>query len=293
MIDAVPDPDDLSRAEQRRDEIALEAALRGLRRTHAAEPIAYARPDRSPDHTPARSPLRVGLHLVGLAVAGLVFFWALGLGGTDGEAADDRYTRPPEFTPGEGAYDFLAVHPDTSQPIGFDPCRPIRYVVNPAGAPSDWRELVTTGIAHVEWASGLDFVNAGTTTLRPFDPNRIDHALGEQPVVIGFADETELPRLGDDTIGLGGGVPTSWDGSHAWFGTGSIALDTQAFDGPSSGARRAFLQSVVDHELGHVVGLGHVSDQDQLMYSGPGNHASDFGPGDLEGFSVLTSIPCR
>ena len=287
IIVAVSDPDLPSRAEQRRDELALEAALRGLHAGHpAAEPVPHT--PSSPEGRPTRVP-----KLLAVALLVLVAWWTVGDGGDGDEAAADRYSSPPQFTPGEGEYAFLSVHPTTSEPIDFDPCRPVRYVVNPAGAPSDWRELVTAGIAHVEWASGLDFVSAGTTTLRPFDPNRLDHALGEQPVVIGFADEAEMPGLAGNVIGLGGGVPTSWNATHGYFGTGSIALDTEAFSGPSSGRERAFLQSVVDHELGHVVGLHHVDDPRQVMQSGPGDHAYHYGPGDLEGFSILTAIPCQ
>ena len=43
--------------------------------------------------------------------------------------------------------------------------------------------------------------------------------------------------------------------------------------------------SVLLHELGHIMGLDHVKDPDQLMYSGrhPNYGLHDFGAGDLEG----------
>ena len=52
-----------------------------------------------------------------------------------------------------------------------------------------------------------------------------------------------------------------------YYVTGSIALDTDVFDDASVGPARADLQAIVDHELGHVVGLDHVEDPAELMYA--------------------------
>jgi predicted Zn-dependent protease len=49
---------------------------------------------------------------------------------------------------------------------------------------------------------------------------------------------------------------------------------------------------ILAHELGHVLGLDHVDDVDELMnaeYSGQ----SGFGPGDREGLRRLYDLPCR
>ncbi len=51
------------------------------------------------------------------------------------------------------------------------------------------------------------------------------------------------------------------------------------FDGPWSHGL------ILMHELGHAMGLGHVHDPHQVMYSGryPDLRVDDWGPGDLEG----------
>jgi len=49
------------------------------------------------------------------------------------------------------------------------------------------------------------------------------------------------------------------------------------------------------HELGHVLGLGHVGASDELMYSPnapaadstPNVFQNDWGPGDLNGLEIL------
>jgi predicted Zn-dependent protease len=47
--------------------------------------------------------------------------------------------------------------------------------------------------------------------------------------------------------------------------------------------------SVLLHELGHIMGLDHVRDPDQLMYSGrhPNMFLHDYGTGDLAGLRRL------
>jgi predicted Zn-dependent protease len=76
------------------------------------------------------------------------------------------------------------------------------------------------------------------------------------------------------------------------FVTGVVVLDTEAYDRMSltNDYRSEIL--ILAHELGHVLGLDHVDDVDELMnaeYRGQ----SGFGPGDLEGLRRLRDLPCR
>jgi hypothetical protein len=48
---------------------------------------------------------------------------------------------------------------------------------------------------------------------------------------------------------------------------------------------------VVLHELGHLVGLAHVNDPQQLMYS-RGSTSNGLGPGDLAGLARLGEGAC-
>lgn len=205
----------------------------------------------------------------------------------------DRFGSAPEFTPGEGSYRFLATQRRSDEPVGYDPCQPIEYAVNPTGAPSDWEELVDTAVAHTEWATGLEFVDVGVTEERPFNPRRPSAlATSASPVVIGFADPEEIADLAGDVAGLGGSVTTRDTLGRDYFATGSIALDTDVYDGASDGAERAVLQAILDHEFGHVVGLDHVDDPGELMFESNVGGV-EYGPGDLEGLARLGSIPCR
>ena len=72
-----------------------------------------------------------------------------------------------------------------------------------------------------------------------------------------------------------------------YFG-GLILIDADAVSVPGFSTTEAH-GLVLLHELGHVMGLGHVRDRDQLMYSGPHRIAKvgGFGDGDLEGLRRL------
>ena len=205
----------------------------------------------------------------------------------------DRFGSPPAFTPGEGEFRFLVTQRGSNAPVGYDPCRPVEYAVNPAGGPPDWEELVDTAVAHTEWATGLELVDVGPTDERPFNPMRSGPFGGsDDPVIIGFADSEEIGGLSGDVAGLGGSVATRDSLGRDYFVTGSIALDTDVFHDESDGPERGNLQAIVDHEFGHVVGLDHVDDPAELMYESNVGITS-YGPGDLEGMARLGSIPCK
>ncbi len=242
------------------------------------------------------SPTLVGLAVTALLLAGVALVGPgdelqtarrlFGLG-------PDRYGRPPDYTAGEGPHRFLLTQRGSGEPVGYDPCRPIEYQVNPDGAPADWKELVDTAVSHTEWATGLRFEDLGTTRDRPFNPLQRGSFSGtERPVVIGFADAEELGALQGDVAGLGGSLAVRGSLGRDYFVTGSIALDTDVFDESSSGSERTAMQAVIDHEFGHLVGLDHVDDTGELMYE-TSLGRSDYGPGDLEGLARLGSIPCQ
>lgn len=203
---------------------------------------------------------------------------------------DDRLAAAPPVPEGGGSYAFLVEV--EGRPVGYDPCRPIRYQVNTAGAPADWRELVDTAIARTSAATGLVFADEGLTDDRDFFDRRTALLDRPKPVLIGWADSVEEPGLAGDVAGVGGsttGTPSGLGRTH--FVTGSVLLDRDAFArGIGDPERRAELQAIVDHEFGHLVGLDHVQDPRELM--NPELSRTDYGPGDLEGLARLGNLPC-
>ncbi len=200
----------------------------------------------------------------------------------------ERQLSARDFEPGQGSFAFVRTQRGSDDPVGYDPCHVIEYVVNIERAPADWQQLIETGARHTTAATGLRFEYVGTTEEQPFGP-----ILGgaRRPVVIGFTDETAYPELSGDTAGVGGSLASDGGFGRAYYVTGAIALDTAVFGGPSQGLERANLQAIVDHEFGHLVGLDHVDDAGELMAEANIGRTS-YGPGDLEGLARLGAIPC-
>ncbi len=202
---------------------------------------------------------------------------------------DDRL-RPAVTADENGAYAFLDTHSD-GRPVGFNPCREIDYVVNPAGAPGDWETLVDRAMAELEDATGLALVSAGTTDSRDF-AERVDSSGDPLPVIVAWADDREVEALADDVAGVGG--PTLVQrGLQRSYVSGSVVMDTDITDRLDRQIGGADAQlGLLLHELGHLVGLDHVDDSSELMYA-TATRMSSFGPGDLQGLSLLGAIPCR
>jgi hypothetical protein len=189
---------------------------------------------------------------------------------------------------GDESYAFVARGPN-GRPVSWDACEPIRYVVNPDGAPDDWEEVVDDAVSEVEEASGFDLEGVGTSDDSSSDRRRGD-ARQRLPVLIDWATPEEVTTLEGDTVGIGGSSAVTRNGETR-FVTGVVVLDEQEFDQMWRTGRHRAATLILAHELGHVLGLDHVDDAKQLMnpsYVGQ----RGFGDGDRAGFEVLRDMPC-
>jgi len=212
--------------------------------------------------------------------------------------ASSRPLGTPPVEPAEpGPYRFARTD-DDDRPVAWDPCRPIRYVVNPTNQPPGGDVLIREAIGRTAAATGLVFVDDGTTTETPsadrpmFQPERYGDRWA--PVLVTWSTPAEVPELRDRVAGLGGPAAVGLDQSPMVNVTGSVALDapqlTEVISFPG-GTTRA--RAVVQHEFGHLVGLDHVDDRGQLMNPEAVEGVSEWGPGDLHGLHALGSGDCR
>ncbi|MCR6030403.1 matrixin family metalloprotease [Nocardioides sp. zg-579] len=248
------------------------------------------------DHRERRrhGPALPGL-LVACVLAGLVLLRDPGASGDrlrELFGTQERRAEVVALPAGAGEYEFAATQPGSEEPVSWNPCRDIEYVVNPAGAPAHWPQLVERSIATLSEATGFRFVYGGETDDRNFT-SRIG-ALGRSaPVLIGWADAEEVEELAGDVAGVGGAAYLESTGRWTYT-TGMVVLDTDVFVDlpPGSDPRELDLQAaILDHELGHVVGLGHVDSREELMYADNVGRTS-FGTGDLQGLALLGAAPC-
>ncbi|WP_175538529.1 matrixin family metalloprotease [Arthrobacter sp. cf158] len=212
------------------------------------------------------------------------------------EEADAPLASPPAPAVTNDSYKFLATN-DDGTPVGYSPCRPLHYVVNNASAPVGSDELLATAIANVSAASGIQFVNDGTTDelpverREPYQPSKY----GERwaPLLISWTTPEAAPALADKVIGTGGSTMYSLNKGPKSYITGSLELDTPQVSELLADPEGAdYVLAVMQHELGHVMGLDHVEDPVQLMY--PEIGAPDgLAAGDLTGLHLLSSAPCR
>lgn len=196
-----------------------------------------------------------------------------------------------------GGYNYER-NPDGS-PIRFNPCAPIRYAVNPAGAPADWEAVLREVVLELADITGLAFEDQGPTTERavvadaaalggslpssedvedllvvrdPYQPGKYPGMWA--PVLIQWSDLAAQPNL----KGMARSDPAKGDAGRLYVsGVVVLALELDL----------VLLKAVLMHELGHIVGLLHVDDPTQVMAPQHATALTEWGDGDLAGLRKL------
>jgi hypothetical protein len=208
-----------------------------------------------------------------------------------------RLAPVPLPPPVGGVHGFTTLQDDGVTPVAYDPCRTIHYVLRPDAAPPGGDQLIGEAVQRISAVTGLAFAFDGytdeplTTGRAVFQPERY----GDQwaPVLIGWQTDVENPALAGDVVGEAGSAAVSLGDGPKVFVSGTVALDAVQLPeilGERDGA--ATVRGIVLHELGHLVGLAHVDDDDELMYPEARRAVTDFAPGDLTGLAALGSGPC-
>jgi len=191
-------------------------------------------------------------------------------------------------------YAFLEARPGGCQPVRFNPCEPVHYVLNTALAPPGAVDDLQEALRRVEAATGLAFVGDGQTD----EPAAVNRPLSQPqrygarwaPVLIVW-DHGAPFRM--DATNPAGGKSFPVDGVSV-SGVLIVNVDATAQDHGRARPVGGFGEGttwgrVFIHELGHLVGLGHVARSDEIMFTELGVQRGDavFHAGDIDGLRLL------
>lgn len=242
----------------------------------------------------------VALAVVAVTLPARAERWARAAAGvpTPGfEASPQPLGEPPSVPFPRATYEFLDLQDDGTSPVAWDPCRPVHYVVRSGGTPPWGQALLTDAVHRVSDATGLRFVDDGATdevpsATRPsFQPERYGDRWA--PVLVSWETQLENADFATEVVGQARSVSMRQADGPAAYVTGQIRLDAETLGQLLSRPQGPELaRAVIEHELGHLVGLAHVDDPMEVMYPRAGPVITQFGPGDLTGLAALGRGPC-
>jgi hypothetical protein len=245
---------------------------------------------------PRRSVFLVALVVltgVGISVAGLLglAWWLLDLdpdGGSLVATTTSGASQDLEPTSGYAVWERNA----DGAPVRWDPCTPIELVVTASGVPDGGLADLEAATIRLREATGLDLRVVGATDEQPtgerlpYQPERY----GERwaPVLVAWADPgTPGLPLRDTDRGVAIPIALGPPGDRTYI-SGQVILNAARDElRPGFGDREDSWGATLLHELGHILGLAHADDPDELMATYPGEGPVAFGPGDLAGLRAV------
>jgi len=186
-----------------------------------------------------------------------------------------------------------------SGPYRWDPCHAIHYQANGSQAPAGALQDLHAVVERLAEDTGIEFVFDGITDRTDRQQQRTDYLSPYSavaiplPVLVTWVPPEAFRRYANPRRFAGVGMPVQVSGAFDEYRSGLIVMNT---GGLRPGFATRFSHGVImQHEWGHVLGMGHVASPEELMWSpdvegasaSPDPWLTDWGPGDLEGLRAL------
>jgi hypothetical protein len=174
--------------------------------------------------------------------------------------------------------------------VHWDPCGgTITWKVNQAGVPDRRIAELRTAVRTLHEATGLEFSYAGQTSAVPYRTDGRGSTTSDAAMTIAFATAKQAKGLAGTVVGQGGMTYRS----TGQVVRGLVVLDKAAGLTAGFGTGHTW-GTLMLHELGHAVGLGHASGREQAMHSGITDRSrGSYQAGDLTGLRKLgTAAGC-
>ncbi len=201
-------------------------------------------------------------------------------------------SRPHQLSETSGHdYSFILSGP-SGRPFRWNPCSPIHYVENLEGAPEGSADDIRGALHRVSAATGIRFVDDGPSAEIPtlhrdaYQPVRYGDRWA--PVLIAWVTPSQtdisFDRNGQQASGVASPeLPDDQTGDV--YVSGWVAINASDLS-PTGFGEYGDQGLVLQHELSHVMGMGHTKQWGELMQPSGGG-VTDYGPGDLAGLRLL------
>jgi len=211
------------------------------------------------------------------------------------EEQPEPLNKPVRVANPDSSYVFQNMNPDGS-PVTFSPCRPVHFVINPENAPANGETLIMKTIGKVSNATGLTFVYDGVSQESPsksrngYQPKTYGDRWA--PILIAWASLKSKPGDSADMVGEATSYQLVRGNGFAHYVTGQVVLDQKQILRMNEQYGQNITGSVIEHEMGHLIGLGHTAERNELMYHETQIGVSEYQAGDLTGLAELGQGAC-
>ena len=187
---------------------------------------------------------------------------------------------------------FALSHNADGSVVRWNPCSVIHWRANVTGAPATALADVSTAFAQLAAATGMTFVFDGTTTTVPTN-SWLRGTADTGTILVAWTTKDATDLFDAHADGEGGWYESgiSRDGATwTWkIVRGFVVIDPTTTSSYRSGfGTGTTIGALVLHELGHAVGLDHVTDASQLMYPTLSRSTvAQYATGDLAGLTAV------